>query len=340
MESSSLAGGYENRCKSLIVTDFPLQKFPADLYGLLILTAILNAISCPFTILLNTLVILAVKTKRRLQNPANVLLACLAVTDVIVGLVSQPLYLTITVFLLRGKSFVDFCDIDAVFSICLAITGSASMHHLALVSGERYFAIKHSFTHHNSVNNARLVIASTLAWLAAFVLIGVAPYAKAAQAFPPAVILSIVVFQVLVYQVARRHERQILAQQVSSEARARFEREKKALKITARILVAIFGCYTPSMILFVARRIYGDKISADFQTSYRHLMFLPVILNSLINPVIYTMQNPQFRIAIIEIVWRKSYQEAEALERSLFAPKNNAVVPQTIQQADGQHYQA
>ena len=328
MESSSSTGGYDG-CKSLFVTDFPLQRVPSDLYDLLIVAAIINAISCPFTISLNTLVILAVKTKRRLQNPANVLLACLAVTDLLVGLAVQPLYTTITVLILlfQGKNFADFCDTNATFSILLCITVTASLHHLALVSGERYFAIKHSFTHHYSVNNARLVIASTLAWLAAAVFISVAPRAKASQAFPPAVILSIAVFQVLVYREARRHERQIRAQQVSAEARARFEREKKALKITARILVAIFGCSSPGIIFMIARSVYGKEISADFEIACRHLVFLPLILNSLMNPIIYTIQKTKFRVAFIEIVWRKSYQEAEALERSLFALRNSAVVP-------------
>ena len=44
-----------------------------------IFTIIINSITCPFTVLLNVLVIMAVKKRPRLQTNANILLACLAV---------------------------------------------------------------------------------------------------------------------------------------------------------------------------------------------------------------------------------------------------------------------
>ena len=175
-----------------------LQTFPAQLYALLVTGAVLNAIACPFTILLNVLVMVTVKTKQRLQTHANILLACLAVTDVIVGLVVQPLYMPMTVFLLRGEIYVEFCDINSAFTVSFAIAGSASLHHLAVISGERYFALKHTFTHGTFVTKVRLLVASALAWFTAILLLVMAPHVKAIWAFHPAVILSIIVFQVLV----------------------------------------------------------------------------------------------------------------------------------------------
>ena len=43
-----------------------------------IFTIIINSITCPFTVLLNVLVIMATKRRPRLQGNANILLACLA----------------------------------------------------------------------------------------------------------------------------------------------------------------------------------------------------------------------------------------------------------------------
>ena len=163
-----------------------------------------------------------------------------------------------------------------------------------------------------------------------------APHVKAIWAFHPAVILSIIVFQVLVYRHARRHEQQILAQQVSLDARAKFKKEKKALKLTAKILVAVVGCYVPLMIFTLAGMIFANGMSADFQTAGRHLVLLPPILNSVINPIIYTVKNKQFRVAFIEILWRKSFQEAEALEKSLFGSRNNPVRPGVGRDSGGQ----
>ena len=54
---------------------------------------IFHSIACPFTVLLNVLVILAVKSRPRLRNKPNILLACLAVTDAMNGLAAQPAFI-------------------------------------------------------------------------------------------------------------------------------------------------------------------------------------------------------------------------------------------------------
>ena len=56
-----------------------------------IITIIINSITCPFTVLLNVLVIImAVKRRPRLQTNSNIFLACLAATDALTGLIVQP----------------------------------------------------------------------------------------------------------------------------------------------------------------------------------------------------------------------------------------------------------
>ena len=59
---------------------FPLQvaeRFSPELRAVFIFRIAVNALSCPFVILLNILVITAVKTNRRLRTKSNVSLACL-----------------------------------------------------------------------------------------------------------------------------------------------------------------------------------------------------------------------------------------------------------------------
>ena len=67
-----------------------------------IITIILNSITCPFTVALNVLVIMAVKRRPRLQSYANILLACLAVTDALTGLLVQPTFIIWRIFQLLG----------------------------------------------------------------------------------------------------------------------------------------------------------------------------------------------------------------------------------------------
>ena len=67
---------------------------------------IINGIACPFTVLLNLLVILVVKRRPSLQSNTNILLSCLAVTDLLTGLIAQPSFVVWkTLYVLKNINF-------------------------------------------------------------------------------------------------------------------------------------------------------------------------------------------------------------------------------------------
>ena len=116
----------------------------------------LNLGSCPVIILMNALVIIAIKTRRRLQSIYNILLACLAGTDLAVGLVSQPLFIAQEIFFLSGASVEDYCHFyrKTVF-LCL-FPSIESLLILALLSMERYIAMKFSLRYASLMTTPRL----------------------------------------------------------------------------------------------------------------------------------------------------------------------------------------
>ena len=316
----------ENLCQGFLFANVTLQRIPANRFDFLVTAAILNSIAWPFTVFLNALVVLIVKTKRRLQTHSNVLLACLAVTDLMVGLVVQPLYLTITVLLLQGKGFNEFCTISDAFTVSVVSSASISLYHLALIGGERYFTIKYCFVNESLITKTGLMIGSALVWIVNVLSIA-SPQGRVILLYSAPIGISfVIVFQVLVY----KEEQHILSHQVSFEARAKFTKEKKASKLTAKILAAVVGCFgAPMLVMIFVRSIYGKETPNGVKAAARHIGLLPTILNSVINPIIYTVKNKQFRIAFIVMLLRKRYQEASAYEGRLFGPRNNAVGPQT-----------
>ena len=327
--------GRENGCRNFFVNTVPLQFSSVDaFYGLLAGAIVLNLVACPFTILLNSLIMVAVKTKRRLQTHPNILLACLALTDLMAGLVLQPLHTIITIFLLQGKDFHDFCDMESAYTVLFVIFMSATVFHLFLISGERYLAIKHTFTHATVVTKARLIISSTVAWIAAILLFLISSYLAISLAIGIVTILSsTVLIQVFVYKEARRHEKRILSEQVSLEARANFKQEKKALKLTTIIVVTILlFIFLPSFSIIITWHVFSETFSPDVKTSVRHLSFVPTIINSVLNPVIYTVRKRQFRVAVIELLLRKSLQEADEFDKKLFGSQISAARPQNGQE--------
>ena len=328
--------GNESECKNVLFKTVSLRYSSDDsLHDLLVAAAVLNLATAPFAIFLNALVMVAVKTKRRLQTHPNILLACLALTDVMVGLVTQPLYIAKTIFLLQGKDAYEFCDIESAYTVSMVVFTLTRICHLFLISGERYLAIKHTFAHATVVNKARLITSSAVAWIVAILLFLVALYLSVAAFFiGKAIIIStIVLLQIVVYKEARRHEKQILSQQVSEEARAKFKQEKKALKLTTLILLMIFLCFAlPLFAMSLAWLIFGETSAADFKTTVRHVGLVPLLISAVFNPVIYTVRKKQFRVAFNEFLFRKSLQEATGFHRRMFGSRRNVVWPRNGQE--------
>ena len=126
----------------------------------------------------------------------------------------------------------------------------------------------------------------------------------------------------------------ILSVQVSVEARAKFRKEKKALKLTSIILAKTFLCFfLPSISVVIAFRL-RDRFSPDFEILVGYLCRLLVISSSVFNPLIYTVRKRQFRVACIELLLSKSLQDAEELDARLFGSRANAARKQIGRQGE------
>lgn len=131
-----------------------------------IITIIINSITFPFTIFLNVLVIMAVKTRPRLRTNSNILLACLAVTEALAGVLGQPSYILWKIFLLLGLSS---SETVGNFNITVKATlVVASCLHLMLVTFERLIAIKFTMHYSNIVTQSTIKIAVVSVWIIAF----------------------------------------------------------------------------------------------------------------------------------------------------------------------------
>ena len=102
----------------------------------------ITAIACPVTVLLNLLVIIAVKTRRELKKNSNILLSSVALTDLLVGAVSMPLSILLHSLVIHSVLEVDIiCKIDLIGVSLMYVVCGASFLHLLLIAWERYVAI-------------------------------------------------------------------------------------------------------------------------------------------------------------------------------------------------------
>ena len=294
----------------------------SGVYSVLAITTALHIFTCPFAILLNTLVIVAVKTKRHLRTKSNISLACLATTDFAVGLIAQPLAITFFILFLIGSSpqtmtRIVVCVSSAVGETCIA----ASLLHLLLMSGERYLAIKHPFAYENGlVTEARIIIASSMAWICAAINYGirVSIFREISVVIILAVISTVVYCHVVIYKEVRRNTQQIIANQVSLAVKEKLLKNKKAFNTTVVIVLTLFLCYIPTCVwLIVLISLDGENSSDVGHIASFPITFL-VLLNSSINPLIYTARIRHFRVAFFQMLTRKTFARGEELEHKMF----------------------
>ena len=316
-------------CEADLVFRKRLQHPSSLSVGLFIFLIIVNLLTFPVTAVLNALVMISVQTKSRLRaHKSNVLLAFLALTDFIVGILVQPAFSAVLIMLLLNEPR-GYCVLKVLRHGTFVV--NASLFHLVLLTGERYIAMKHPFSYLTFVTEGRLLFASAMAW---FLSISHSVLLLLSQPvfFICVTISSILSFAVIsfchvtVFGETRRHERQLAAQQVTLEAREEFERNKKAFKLTSIILVllilfVLIPTGTLPVVLFSYREFTPEAVYLFFSFT----MSL-VFLDSLLNPIVYALRLRQFRVAIIELLFRTvNTVDAEEIEMRFFGGPNAVV---------------
>ena len=282
---------------------------------------VISIITAPVTSLLNGLVIIAVKTKSRLKTNSNIALACLATTDCLMGVFGQSTYIAKNMAMLQAETSYTYCFIRQLHNFVLKVLARASLLHLALSYLDRYIAIKHSYRYTNTVTAVRILFSSAFAWNVAILSTAVSFLTnnKLENKFPDGTMIAffctaIITFcQIVLYYETRRHEKQIAAHQVSERDREKFVKEKKALKLTTTVLFFLLLTYFPVLVIGILLRntFFHSLNAAHIALGIASCL---ILLNSLINPVIYCIRRRQFRVAFIEILFRKSNLQAQEIE--------------------------
>ena len=304
MNSSELM---HHECQMYVILGGRLERPSPFAQVCLILNIIINIFTFPFTAVLNALVMIAVKTKRRLRaHKSNIAIALLAATDFVAGSFAQPVFIALLISILVNYNS-DLCSFMAFRSLINMLVG-VSILHLLLISGERYLAIKHPFAHISLVKESNLLIASSLAWLLPLIVNVI--YFSFVEKNTGFVIIdnTIMLLSVAciaychfsVYLETRRHQRQIADQQVTQERRKQLLKDRRAFKVTSLIVAAILLCSLP-MIVF---KIVITKFPSLVPLEEKYMLFLSItsmnLLNSFIDPIIYAVRLTTFRVAFID----------------------------------------
>ena len=278
--------------------------------SVIISIVLVNILACPPTVVLNMLVMVAVKVKSRLRtNKSNILIAALASTDFAVGLFVQPVFIANWIIMLVRNSFQGVCFLTIWSRVGFSTLSAVSVLHLALLSGERFLALNRPFAYINLITTTRLLFSSVLTWSISLCVLIPLSLDKAAAVFTNIVVngkamILIIFCHVAVFRELRRHKQRIAALQVTQEERARFAREKKAFKLTVVIVAVLVLCFLSFVVapVFVLQNPSG--MPWELAPIIKELSISIMLLNSLLNPIIYSISMKQFRISFVELLSR------------------------------------
>ena len=291
-----------------------LQK---DTFVALVSVVIVNLIAVFPTILLNTLVILAVARRQRLRTKSNTLLACLASTDLLTGLVLQPISIAVDVNRILGVG--PFCVLEKLHQIALSAAGLSSSSHLILISIDRYIAIKHPLRYQGIVTGRRVKRAVLLVWAITVCLITqdfvstfILRYWKLYSVYHS--VIEVILFLIISIYIAvivysncymffetRRQKKRLRTEQLPNEEAKRIKKDRKAANTLLFVVGALTLAYLPSIITGLVTFL-GVKVELRFELVLWSWLSTFYLLNSLFNPIIYCWRHSKLRHACLEIL--------------------------------------
>ena len=276
------------------------EGFQLSLTGrvLLIIQVIITTTTCPFTILLNILVILAVKKTRRVQSKPNIILACLAATDTFIGVTAQPSYIFFATFQVLGMKGLAEAIRFHWHDRAIAAGGANCLLHLMLVTFERLVAIKFTIHYPSLITEKNIKVSVAVFWIIAFfswVLRYMTPYVElfTLALLVPGCMIFIAISYVILYRETLRHKKRIKTEQIAQQEVQNFLRENKALKTTVYVVGSLIFCFIPSLFLLLSLLV--DSLSLEDSVVFVSFCRVLIMLNSLLNPLVYFWRDKEMR---------------------------------------------
>ena len=285
---------------------------PDDFNSSRIANCVFNAFLSCTAIMLNIITVLALRKTSSLPKPLRTLLFSLAVSDLGVGLLVQPLYIAFLVIIKEQNTetqiFKITYDAHNFAGSCLSY---ASFFGVVALSADRFLAIHLHLRYQELVTHKRVVAVVISIWMLSAILAMI-------EWWNPSNVRNIIVgiiegicylttalFYFKIYLAVRHHSDQIQALQVQPEAQnedagaSNFARLIKSAVGTFYVYLVFLACYLPNLCVGVI------SLTTVPSTVTRHLQFYTftlVALNSSLNPLIYCWKIRHIRHTVMEIL--------------------------------------
>lgn len=282
---------------------FEVENVPSSI---IILNSSTNIILVIVSILANSLVVAVVWRTPSLRYPSIVFLCGLAVSDLAVGLVVQPLFIAVELLKIHGLPAGGDCTLETTFLALGFIVCGVSFGHVTLISVDRYIAIQYPLRYTSIVTFPRVLFLIAICWLtSAFCSSLILWHFRAFLYVVATVIIAFLgtstIIHVIIYRIVRRHRNEIWAQEQAVQAPNEFNmaRFKKTAVNTFIVYYFLLLCYVPFSTVWMLRMAGGTSLDNPIVWKVGNTI---VFLNSAINPFLYCWRLPTIRGPVMTLL--------------------------------------
>ena len=278
-----------------------IAKIPSGVWVSLIA---LNIFLSIFATLGNVLILVALRNVSSIHPPTKLLFRCLAITDLCVGLLGQPLYVYVDYITISLDTGDFIGELYYVYLFIIYVLVAVSILTLAAISVDRLLALLLGVRYRHVVTLCRVRVLIACVWFiavsnaslycVALILLLFRVVLALVWTFRAFIILSIIVstFSYTKIFFTLRHQQAQVQDHVQPEQSSRVRsvlniaRYKKTVYSVAWIQFAMLACYGP----FIVMAFLFDFGNIDYSTETRianEFFVCLIFLNSSLNPVLY-----------------------------------------------------
>ena len=302
MATSNPAGnGQQKTVEELLCS----TESPDGLHGQLTFIAVLNSFLSVTAFLGNALILIALHNESSLHPPSKLLLRCLATTDLCVGIISLPLFVTYIMSI--AKEHWTMCRYASAVGFATAnIFCGVSVLTLTALSVDRLLALLLGLRYRQVVTLKRTYMIVITFWLVCTVI-------SAMQFWNPLItlwcgiiatslclVISVVSYT-KIFLTLRHHQNQIQGhvQQPNQTNQLNMTRYKKAVSTAIWLQLTMITCYLPYGVVTALAPNSERLLSVYYAWRYA---FTLVFLNSSLNPIFYCWKIEEVRQAMKETI--------------------------------------
>ena len=265
-----------------------------------IINCVLNAPLMFISILSNALVLATIIRTPSIRSTPHMLILCgLAVSDLLVGFIAEPLF--IAKELTSHRVLVNLVVVIG-YSVCLI-----SLCTITIISLDRFLVLHYHMTYATLVSTLRVRYTLGMIWLTSFFLSSFFFLNASAYFFMVAGITVICIITssfayILIYRIVRRHQLQIHSQQqavgtsISGNSINVIHLKRSAMN-TFVFYIFLIVCYTPMYIMLTV-----TLSKKAIWTKEWNFSVTLVFMNSSINPFLFCWRLRELRVKVKETI--------------------------------------